>query len=111
MADDSEEACLVNPKSTNSGLQYTEGTTQSSIDSNKHSSRRIDTPLSHKNNDNSDQYDINDEIILSQFHADAIKQVCKWKIYFLNEIRKNSFFLMKRNLICLFTLHFIGWLR
>lgn len=80
MADDSEEACLVNPKSTSGGLQYTEGTAQPSIDSNKHSSRRIDTSIPHQNNDNSDQYDINDEIILSQFHADAIKQVCKLNV-------------------------------
>lgn len=95
MTEESEEACLVNPKSPlNVGMQYTDGigsvaAIPTSLSSHIHS-QQSNTTL---NNDNQAQssttsvhhrvhetsinsYDINDDIILSQFHADAIKQVC-----------------------------------
>lgn len=95
MADDSEEACLVNPKSSSSGLQYTEGAIPSSVNNNQSSRRCESSPSSHQNNSSnstSDQYDINDEIILSQFHADAIKQVCK-------HCRRSIFFIFFKNFV------------
>lgn len=88
MADESEEACLVNPKSPlNSGqMQYTDGINSASSTSTTagpHSfqqaqSTTTTTTTTHHGGQNttiaSNSYDLNDDIILSQFHADAIKQ-------------------------------------
>lgn len=80
MTDESEEACLVNPKSPaqakiHGGMPYTDGLHPT--DSNQgQSSRQQHAPSSHSQGTD-DAYDINDDIILSQFHADAIKQVSK----------------------------------
>lgn len=84
MADESEEACLVNPKSPisgipPSGMPYTDGLQPAPpADVHKHQSLHSSQHAqssSRQSQDNVDQYDINDDIILSQFHADAIKQV------------------------------------
>lgn len=82
MADESEEACLVNPKSPISshppgGMPYTDGinlSAQSQI-SGPQSASSQHMQSSRQSHETGDQYDINDDIILSQFHADAIKQV------------------------------------
>lgn len=95
MTEESEEACLVNPKSPlNVGMQYTDGIgSVTAIPSSSSSSMHIHSQQSNTVNNDSNQaqsttsehrvhetsinsYDINDDIILSQFHADAIKQVC-----------------------------------
>lgn len=97
MADESENACLVNPKSpANGNMPYTDGlnkaTVVSSVQYNAHTAQTRATTSSsssahethpmaihhttHSNTTNN-SYDINDDIILSQFHADAIKQVCR----------------------------------
>lgn len=79
MTDESEEACLVNPKSptqasTHGGMPYTDGL--HTTDSNRgHPSSRQSHAASRQSQGTDDAYDINDDIILSQFHADAIKQV------------------------------------
>lgn len=80
MTDESEEACLVNPKSptqatAHGGMPYTDG--HHSTDSNRGQSSRQSHAASRQSQGNDDPYDINDDIILSQFHADAIKQVPK----------------------------------
>lgn len=96
MADDSEEACLVNPKSSRSGnvsgcMQYTDGLHPSDAStSDRHgrspqSSRHIQSS-SRLSQDTGDQYDINDDIILSQFHADAIKQAGCGRFQFIASI-------------------------
>lgn len=84
MTDESEEACLVNPKSptqanTHGGMPYTDGSNP--IESNRRQSSRQQRATSHQSQGNDDAYDINDDIILSQFHADAIKQVRKLSDY------------------------------
>lgn len=83
MADESEEACLVNPKSPlNCGqMSYTDGVnsaSSASITANLHSLPQTKSATTHHRGHNStaaNSYDLNDDIILSQFHADAIKQV------------------------------------
>lgn len=86
MTDESEEAYLVNPKSPLSGsipgqMQYTDGLNQppsamASSSTAQSSQQAQSTTIHHGNYDHSaDPYNINDDIILSQFHADAIKQV------------------------------------
>lgn len=93
MADESEEACLVNPKSpANGSMPYTDGlnkaTVPSSVQSTVHTApapsasassaqQAHSTTVHHTTHSNTanNSYDINDDIILSQFHADAIKQV------------------------------------
>lgn len=80
MTDESEEACLVNPKSptqanAHGGMPYTDG--HHSTDSNRGQSSRQSHLASRQSQGNDEPYDINDDIILSQFHADAIKQVTK----------------------------------
>lgn len=90
MADESEEACLVNPKSPlNCGqMPYTDGigvnsTSATSTAAGSHSypqaqATATTTTTAHHTGHNTtitaNSYDINDDIILSQFHADAIKQ-------------------------------------
>lgn len=81
MTDESEEACLVNPKSptqatSHGGMAYTDGLHAS--DANRGQSSRQSHATSRQSQGNDDSYDINDDIILSQFHADAIKQVCNF---------------------------------
>lgn len=84
MSDESEAACLVNPKqqtshsANNSGtMPYTDGI-QSSIGSmtqqQQNASSGRGSQHSHES-ESGELIDYNDEIILSQFHADAIKQV------------------------------------
>lgn len=93
MADESEEACLVNPKSPGNGsMPYTDGlnkatavssvptnvnTAQAQASSSLSAQQTHSTTIYHTthNNTTNNPYDINDDIILSQFHADAIKQV------------------------------------
>lgn len=85
MTDESEEACLVNTKSPlNGGMPYTDGlnaastvtTVASTIHSIQTSQQAHSTTIHHSTNTTTNNpYDINDDIILSQFHADAIKQV------------------------------------
>lgn len=80
MTDESEEACLVNPKSPTQanplgGMPYTDGLPTTESNQGQSSSRQHHS-ASRQNHGNDEQYDINDDIILSQFHADAIKQVC-----------------------------------
>lgn len=82
MADESEEACLVNPKSPlNSGqMPYTDGVSgaaSASTASVSSSFQQTQSTITHhggQNTTTANPYDINDDIILSQFHADAIKQ-------------------------------------
>lgn len=84
MADESEEACLVNPKAPlNCGqMPYTDGinsaASSTSSVSATHSFQQAQTTTTHHhgghNTTTANSYDINDDIILSQFHADAIKQ-------------------------------------
>lgn len=95
MTEESEEACLVNPKSPlNVGMQYTDGiggsvsaipssssshihSQQSNTVNNDNQAQSSTTSVHHRVHETSiNSYDINDDIILSQFHADAIKQVC-----------------------------------
>lgn len=78
MADESEEACLVNPKSptqvsAQGSMPYTDGL--HAADPNRGQSSRHQHATSRQSQGTDDAYDINDDIILSQFHADAIKQV------------------------------------
>lgn len=85
MADESEEACLVNPKSPlNCGkMPYTDGVNTASSASAASDTQRFQhtqtTTMHHagQNTTTANAYDLNDDIILSQFHADAIKQVMK----------------------------------
>lgn len=82
MAEESEEACLVNPKSPlNSGqMPYTDGvsaTSSASTASGPPTFQQAQSTITHHSGQNTttaNPYDINDDIILSQFHADAIKQ-------------------------------------
>lgn len=84
MADESEEACLVNPKSPlNCGqMPYTDGVSNASTASTAstapgtHSFQQAQSTTIHhgQTSTTANSYDINDDIILSQFHADAIKQ-------------------------------------
>lgn len=83
MADESEEACLVNPKSPlNLGqMSYTDGVSATSnVAPNApvtHSFPQTQSTITHhagQTTTTANPYDINDDIILSQFHADAIKQ-------------------------------------
>lgn len=82
MADESEEACLVNPKSPLNGGQmpYTDGinsVSSSSMVAGSNSFKQAQATTIHhsgRNTITANHYDINGDIILSQFHADAIKQ-------------------------------------
>lgn len=74
MAEESEEACLVNPKSP-LNAKYTEGSSTSSLQINATQSISQTQQSTSVHQKPHDSYDINDDIILSQFHADAIKQV------------------------------------
>lgn len=85
MSDESEEACLVNPKSpsltgvpTSGGMPYTDGiqSARTNESHQPHNARtnRAGSQQSHES-ETGELIDYNDEIILSQFHADAIKQV------------------------------------
>lgn len=89
MADESEEACLVNPKSPlNSGqMPYTDGINSASSTSTvagSQSFQQAQSTTTHHGGHSTitttttttaaNPYDLNDDIILSQFHADAIKQ-------------------------------------
>lgn len=82
MADESEEACLVNPKSPlNCGqMPYTDGihsASSASTTASSHSLPQTKSTTAHHaghSTTTSNSYDLNDDIILSQFHADAIKQ-------------------------------------
>lgn len=85
MADESEEACLVNPKSPlNCGqMPYTDGvnsaaSSTSTVSATHSFQPAAQTTTTHHhgghNTTTANSYDINDDIILSQFHADAIKQ-------------------------------------
>lgn len=97
MADDSEEACLVNPKSSqhsgnaSGGMPYTDGlhpsgaSTSDGHGRSPRSSRDAQSSSRHSQ-DAADQYDINDDIILSQFHADAIKQAGCGRFQFIASI-------------------------
>lgn len=115
MTEESEEACLVNPKSPlNGGMQYTDGVNPSTIatvtqsqstqsvnqaqSTNAHQ-RALETTIN--------SYDINDDIILSQFHADAIKQVIS-SITTTYEIHFCLLFNKKKSIN---VLNSIGWLR
>lgn len=92
MSDESEEACLVNPKhqTSHSGgnisgtMPYTDGI-QSSIGSinqqQQNASSGRGSQHSHES-ESGELIDYNDEIILSQFHADAIKQVQIFVVFF-----------------------------
>lgn len=102
MADESEEACLVNPKSPLSGsipgqMQYTDGLnapiTSTSTAQHPSSTQQPQSTTIHANYDpNNDPYNINDDIILSQFHADAIKQVIFTTYFVFNVLLKQIFF-------------------
>lgn len=89
MSDDSEEACLVRPRSPSlisspTGImQYTQGLSgsqhQGSNNNNINSHNSIHSQGSHSTargsqSESGDLIDYNDDVILSQFHADAIKQ-------------------------------------
>lgn len=83
MSDESEEACLVNQRSPSlSGIStnvmpYTDGihgvctTQQQNLNTGRGSQQ------SHES-ETGELIDYNDEILLSQFHSDAIKQVCTY---------------------------------
>ena len=87
MSEESEEACLVNPKQqpgtiVASGMPYTDGiqTQTTSYQSGPQTSYQPQTMGRTSNQSNefdSELIENNDEIILSQFHADAIKQVSR----------------------------------
>lgn len=108
MAEESEEACLVNPKSPlNCGqMVYTDGisaapsvvaaassasATTSGSQSFQQSAQSRATATVTTNvssgggigHSTTNPYDINDDIILSQFHADAIKQAGCGKFQFI----------------------------
>lgn len=107
MADESEEACLVNPKSPLNcgqmpygGVSATSsiaaqaaaasaaasGSTQSSQQSTQSTAAPAATNVSvdaTRSHSTVNPYDINDDIILSQFHADAIKQAGCGKFQFI----------------------------
>lgn len=91
MADESEEACLVNPKSPlHSGqMPYTDGVSAASSTttaSGPPTFQQAQSTITHhggQNTTTANPYDINDDIILSQFHADAIKQACHYITNFI----------------------------
>lgn len=105
MAEESEEACLVNPKSPlNCGqMVYTDGisaapsvveaaaATASGSQSHQQSAQSKAPAATTTNvgvgggtgHSTNNPYDINDDIILSQFHADAIKQAGCGKFQFI----------------------------
>lgn len=82
MADESE--CLVGKSPLNSGqMPYTDGvnstaSSTSTVSPAAHSFQPAQATTTHHhgghNTTTANSYDINDDIILSQFHADAIKQ-------------------------------------
>lgn len=107
MAEESEEACLVNPKSplncgqmvytdgisaapsivaaataAASGSQSSQQSTQSTAKADSVANVGSGTHHNITGHSTANPYDINDDIILSQFHADAIKQVKLDKLYF-----------------------------
>lgn len=104
MTEESEQACLVNPKSPlNVGMQYTDGigsvsaipssssphihSQQSNTLNNDNKQAQSTTSVPHRVHETSiNSYDINDDIILSQFHADAIKQVCIHFLYLFHKV-------------------------
>lgn len=79
MSEDSEEACLVRPRSPSAGgnqtvnaMPYTHGPqAPQSVTSHNQSSTR--GSQSHES-ESGDLIDCNEEVVMSQFHADAIKQ-------------------------------------
>lgn len=74
MSEDSEEACLVRPKSpkkmSTGTMPYTHGPQGESIQTNQSSTRGSQ---SHES-ESGELIDLNDEMVMGQFHADAIKQ-------------------------------------
>ncbi|XP_053696577.1 synaptic vesicle glycoprotein 2C-like [Sabethes cyaneus] len=86
MSDDSEEACLVRPRSPSlSGvpagtMQYTHGISNTQLQAHNNNSNH--STQSHGSNstargsqsESGELIDYSDDVILSQFHADAIKQ-------------------------------------
>lgn len=100
MAEESEEACLVNPKSPlNCGqMVYTDGlstapsvvaaaaATSGPQSTQPRASTATATNLTiggGTGHSTTNPYDLNDDIILSQFHADAIKQAGCGKFQFI----------------------------
>lgn len=85
MSEDSEEACLVRPRSpsTNSSKQsgtmsYTNPHQPIPTQNQSQNSSQASTARgsqSHESESGELILDYNDEVVLSQFHADAIKQV------------------------------------
>lgn len=99
MAEESEEACLVSPKLNCGQMVYTDGISTapsvvaaSAISAASGSQSRASTVTTTATNvgiggstslSTTNPYDINDDIILSQFHADAIKQAGCGKFQFI----------------------------
>lgn len=87
MSDESEEACLVGQRSTSSsgissgvmpytdGVQTSETHPQHPMQQNAQSSGRSSGSQHSHESESGELIDYNDEVLLSQFHADAIKQV------------------------------------
>lgn len=90
MSDDSEEACLVRPRSPSLSvnpvgtMQYTHGLTGSQLQVYNSNNNNINHHSTHSQGSHStargshsesgELIDYSDDVILSQFHADAIKQ-------------------------------------
>lgn len=93
MSDESEESCLVNSKSHTTGNQlasspmpYTDGNSGSSTDHSSQLNRSSNAPGHRQQatsrgsqqsqiSETGELIELNDELMLSQFHSDAIKQV------------------------------------
>lgn len=105
MSDESEEACLVNPKSPSltgvpaGGMPYTDGiqsaalTHQQQQQQNSRSSRG--SQQSHES-ETGELIDYNDEVVLSQFHSDAIKQVFNSHLLIVNGLLNNFLSLFEK---------------
>lgn len=94
-AEDSEEACLVRPRTpTDNGplhplgiMQYTHGPQgpPSSAPSSTQNHSSVRGSQSHES-ESGELIDYNDELVMSQFHADAIKQAGSGKFQFIAAI-------------------------
>lgn len=92
MTEDTEESCLVrSPMVSNysTALPYTDGS-PFGIENSAHEPQNPSNVANHRGSpdseDATDWIDYNDEILLSQFHADAIKQAGQGKFQFLAAI-------------------------
>lgn len=96
MSDENEEACLVNPKSSSSiglaagTMPYTDGiqSGSSSLSLQHQNDNMGRGSQQSQESETGELIDYNDEVILSQFHADAIKQVHKLFDFSIQKVSK-----------------------